>query len=318
MTESGDAGGRTGIDLVVGHHVDPFRSGVARFNEILAERLGVPVVRLTDPALLASQAPMFSFRLSEIDEAEAAHLAGVAGALHRAGGGFRLFLHDYSNLELERNLVQSAAAVYCGNDEIYEQVGALSQRAVRAWAPGLIGDVRPYEPTEISVFSFGMAHKIQTGKFRALKELLEESGRTYALYLSNANHETATLQDARLVYEEMGQIFPRRLYFLGNLSDIAVYNFVVGTMFFAAFFRGGTRANNTSIASAMEHGAVVITNLDRHSPPHLRHMENVIDIDQCERLPSDPLTLRQLSVRAMETARTLSWDRLVERLGAGT
>ena len=32
------------IDAVVTHHRDSFRSGVGRFNELLGERLGVPVI----------------------------------------------------------------------------------------------------------------------------------------------------------------------------------------------------------------------------------------------------------------------------------
>ena len=86
----------------------------------------------------------------------------------------------------------------------------------------------------------------------------------------------------------MREIFPRRLYFMGHLSDVAVYNQLLDTTFFAAFFRDGARANNTSLASAMEHGAVVITNLDEHSPPELRHMDNVIDIERCDELPDGP------------------------------
>ena len=72
------------------------------------------------------------------------------------------------------------------------------------------------------------------------------------------------------------------------------------------------RANNTTVATALEHGAVVITNLDDDSPAYLRHLDNVIDIERCDALPADPLELRRISVRAMETARDLSWTRLTE------
>jgi CheY-like chemotaxis protein len=65
------------------------------------------------------------------------------------------------------------------------------------------------------------------------------------------------------------------------------------------------------VAAAMQYGAVVITNLDEYSPGHLVHMDNVIDINRCEQLPSDPLEHKRLGLRAMETARSLSWDRLV-------
>jgi hypothetical protein len=112
----------------------------------------------------------------------------------------------------------------------------------------------------------------------------------------------------------MHDIFPAELYFLGNLSDVAVFNHLRSATFFAAFFERGVRANNTSVASAMERGAVVITNLDNHSPPEYAHMENLIDIELCEKLPSDPLVLKRLSLRAMETGRIRGWDALTAEL----
>ncbi|MEJ7892778.1 MAG: hypothetical protein WKF94_09060 [Solirubrobacteraceae bacterium] len=76
------------------------------------------------------------------------------------------------------------------------------------------------------------------------------------------------------------------------------------------------RANNTSVAAAMEEGAIVITNLDKFSPAWFEHGVNVLDIGQLDRLPDDVLTLRQLSAAAIETARTRSWGRLTERMRA--
>jgi hypothetical protein len=180
------------------------------------------------------------------------------------------------------------------------------------WTPGLLTDDRSFRPAEVSVFSFGMAHKIRTDAFARLRALLESSGRSYAVYVSAANHETSSMRDAESVFAEMHKLFPDKLYFLGNLSDVAVHNWLRQTTFFAAFFEKGVRANNTSVASAMERGAVVVTNLDEYSPLEYVHMENVIDIAHCEELPADPLMLRRISVRAMETARARGWTSLVE------
>ena len=116
--------------------------------------------------------------------------------------------------------------------------------------------------------------------------------------------------------EEVHETFPKELYFLGTLSDVAVYNYLQQTTFFAAFFPGGVRANNTSVASAMEFGSVVLTNLDEHSPPELVHMDNVIDIERCDELPSDRAVLERLGRRATETARARDWNALVDRLQA--
>ena len=174
-------------------------------------------------------------------------------------------------------------------------------------------DRREYEPTELTVFSFGMAHKIQTERFRRLRELLDGSGRSYEIYVSAANHETSSLEDAEEIFREMHEVFPS-LYFLGNLSDVAVYNQLRASTFFAAFFPKGVRANNTTVAAAMETGAVVITNLDAYSPAEYVHLENVIDIEQCEELPSDPAVLDGLRDRALATAASRGWDDLVERM----
>ena len=119
------------------------------------------------------------------------------------------------------------------------------------------------------------------------------------------------------MFAEMAEIFGERVYFLGTLSDLAVAHELECATFFAAFFPGGVRANNTTAASAMERGAVVVTNLDESPPEGLRHLENVVDIEQADVLPADPLVLRQISVRAMEYARGRSWERLVERVRNG-
>jgi hypothetical protein len=307
---AGSAGGERRIRAVVTHHRDGFRSGVARFNELLAGRLGVPLYGLFDDEAAGWAESLLSFKAGEMSAAER---EALAERLERAGWHGEVYLHEFAGLDLEREIVRRARRVHCGNLEIQEQVRGLNGDAAAVWTPGLLVDRRDYEPAELSVFSFGMAHKIQTGRFRRLRELLDASGRSYAVYVSAANHETSSLEDAQAVFEEMREVFPD-LYFLGNLSDVAVHNQLRQSTYFAAFFPSGVRANNTTVAAAMETGAVVVTNLDRHSPPEYVHMENVIDVERCEELPADPAVLDGLRARAVETARGRGWDALVERL----
>jgi hypothetical protein len=113
---------------------------------------------------------------------------------------------------------------------------------------------------------------------------------------------------------EISRRFPRGLYFLGNLSDVAVYNFLRQTTFFAGFFESGVRANNGSVSAAMEHGAVVVTNLDEHSPPEFIHMHNLIDIGRCAELPLDPQTLASISRNAVMTSGQRRFGDLVQRM----
>jgi hypothetical protein len=295
------------IEAVVTHHRSGFRSGVARFNELLAERLGVPLYGLDDDGP-RWDGSLLSFKVSELDIATR---ATVTARLEGWDG--ELFLHELSGLELERELVGRARRVHCGNLEIFEGVRGLNDRTEAVWAPGLIVDRRAFEPAAVTVFSFGMAHKIRTDMFRRLRGLLDALGTPYAVYVSAANHETTTLEDAQAVFEKMHELFPS-LYFLGNLSDVAVYNRLRESTFFAAFFDRGVRANNTSVAAAMETGAVVITNLDGLSPPEYVHGENVIDIERCDRLPTDPAVLDAIRARAVETAAARGWEALVARM----
>ena len=57
------------VQAVVTHHRSGFRSGVARFNELLAERLGVPLYGLDEygPGWARS---LLSFKVSELDIAD--------------------------------------------------------------------------------------------------------------------------------------------------------------------------------------------------------------------------------------------------------
>jgi hypothetical protein len=295
------------IQAVVTHHRSGFRSGVARFNELLAERLRVPLYGLDEDGP-GWECSLLSFKLSELDIA-----TRTALAKRLDGWDGEVFLHELSGLELERELVSRARRVHCGNLEIYEGVRGQTANAVAAWAPGLITDRRLYELPEVTVFSFGMAHKVRTDMFRRLRSLLDALRGPYEVYVSAANHETATLEDAEEVFAEMRQVFPG-LYFLGNLSDVAVYNELRRATFFAAFFDKGVRANNTSVAAAMETGAVVITNLDELSPPEYVHLENVIDIERCDELPIDSVLLDGIRARAVETAAARGWDALVTRM----
>lgn len=301
------------MDAIVSYHMNPYTSGAVGVNVHLAKSLGVPMIGLRDDAVTALERPLLSFKVGEIAQDDQPRLSEM---LDRLDWRYQVYLHDWSDLPLEHKLVRGADVVWCGSHEIGAQVAPLNPNVETVWAAGVLTDDRTYPPAEISLFTFGMAHKLQTHMFRVLRGLLERSGRSYNLFVSSATHETKSVEDAQVLYDEMNEIFPEGLYFVGHLSDVAVYNQLQATSFFVSFFPRGVRANNTSVAGAMEHGAVVITNLDEYSPPEYVHMENVIDVERCEVLPSDPLTLRRISVQAMETARGRSWDSLAERMTA--
>jgi hypothetical protein len=97
-----------------------------------------------------------------------------------------------------------------------------------------------------------------------------------------------------------------------------VFNQLLDSTYLAAFFEKGLRANNTTVNAAMECGCTVITNLDEYSPAGLAHMDNVLDINQCDRLPTVEESQR-IGRAAREVAlERYGWDRLVSQLRAVT
>jgi hypothetical protein len=212
-------------------------------------------------------------------------------------------------------LLAAAAHVYCGNRELSHQLSPSRPDIVGLFCPGTLLNSQRFQDTEVKVFTFGMAHKIRVPLYRRLRDLLDAAGRSYSVYVSTALHENTSFDGSFVVrFEELQSIFNGQVYFMGYLSDTAVFNHLMDCTFLAAFFEKGLRANNTTVNAAMECGCAVITNLDDHSPAGLTHMRNVIDINLCDRLP-DAEHAQQIGRAAREIAHgQYGWDRLVSQL----
>lgn len=299
------------VDAVLSYHLNPLTCGVAKFNLALGRRLGVPLMGVLSPEASSYRRPLLSLKLSEFRGEDAQRLEARRAAA-AWGGGFALFLHDWTDTTVERALLGDAGAVYCGNAEIAAAVAPRRPDAIAVWCPSTILDSQRFTPAELSVFSFGMAHRLRGPLYERLRALLDASGRSYCVYVSAALHADTTIETFAATLDELRAIFGSRLYFVGHLSDAAVYNYLLTTTFFAAFFDRGVRENNTTVNAAMSSGAVVITNLDGYSPPAFRHGVNLLDIACCEALPTDPATLTALGRRATLTAtEELGWDALI-------
>jgi len=305
------------MDSILGYHLNPLTCGIAKFNKALGERLAIPVVSLFSPEAARYRAPLLSMKLSEFAEPDVARLAGFLDAL-QPRQSLRLFLHAWAGTEVEARLLARADAVYCGNGELARELEPLHANVIEAWCPGALFDAEPFPESEISVYSFGMAHKVRADYYHKLKELLEATGKSYSLYISTALHEGTSFDDSFTeAFEEMRAIFGNRIYFLGFISDTAVFNTLRKSTFFAAFFATGVRANNTSVNTAMQCGAVVLTNLDEHSPESYVHLESLVDIRQCrDGLPIDPGLLAGIGARGRVVAREIGWDPLLELIAA--
>ena len=300
------------IDCIAGYHLNPWTCGIAKFNMILARHLGVPVVGVGADALAGRRRPLLSIKLCEFTPADAAQLDRWTQA-HT--GGFELFLHAFDGTPIEHRLLAAAARVCVGNAELYRTLRSLRPDVQEMFCPGTILSPQRFQQTDLAVFTFGMAHKIRVPLYRRLRHLLDATGRSYSVYVSTALHENTSLDGSFVVrFEELQSIFDQHVYFMGYLSDTAVYNQLIDCTFVAAFFEKGLRANNTTVNAAMESGCAVITNLDEDSPSGLVHMTNVIDINTCERLPDVDETQRiGLAARDIMHSR-YGWDQLVTQL----
>jgi hypothetical protein len=300
------------IDCIAGYHLNPWTCGIAKFNAILATHLEVPVVGIRSAELEKFSTPLVSLKLSEFSDADAADLDAWVRA-HQ--GQFELFLHAFDGTPIEQRLLEGASRVYCGNAELFRDLSPKRLDVHELFCPGTILNPQRFQRTELSVFTFGMAHKIRVPLYRRLRDLLEATGKTYSVYVSTALHENTSFDGSFVVrFEELQSIFNGQVYFMGYLSDTAVYNHLMDCTFLAAFFEKGLRANNTTVNAAMESGCAVITNLDEHSPEGLVHMKNVIDINLCDRLPGAAETQR-IGLAARDIARTqYGWDRLAAQL----
>ena len=300
------------IDCIAGYHLNPWTCGIAKFNTILSGHLGVPVVGLRAVELGSYQLPLLSIKLSEFSASDAADLDMWSQA-HR--GQFELFLHAFDGHEIEHRLLAAADRVYCGNAELFRELVPARADLVELFCPGTILSPQRFQPSDIKVFTFGMAHKIRVPLYERLRDLLETTGRSYSVYVSTALHENTSFDGSFVVrFEELQALFGGHVYFMGYLSDTAVFNQLMDCTFLAAFFEKGLRANNTTVNAAMECGCAVITNLDEHSPAGLAHLTNVIDIAKCKELPDMEVTER-IGRAARELAHSrYGWDQLVAQL----
>lgn len=305
------------MDVVLGYHLNPMTCGIAKFNQQLGDELAVPVLNIFDQRAKSYSYPILSIKTSEFSYKDMEHLERWIDA-YPAEKKLSLFYHAYSGTRLEDKLIERADLLFVGNRELALELERYSDKLVQAWCPGTLLDRTPFHDVEISVMTFGMAHKMNPGYYKKLNELLVATGKSYCLYVSTALHEGTTFEsDFIEVFSEMKNMFEGEVYFLGFLYDTVIYNYLINTTYFAAFFPKGVRANNTSVNTAMECGATVITNLDDHSPKEFIHMNNIIDINRVYELPTDKRQIRRIGVNAQKSNVNLGWSQLIKLMRSG-
>jgi hypothetical protein len=238
------------IDAVLSHHMNPLGRGVAKFNAILAKRLGVPMKPLNS----ACDYPLVSIKVGELPPKT---------EVCDGNRPFDAFLHDWDIRAMD--FATRARRVFAGNRVIADQVRKFRPDVVTAHCPSTISG----NPSRglYRVLVFGMAHKLHLKHFENLKLWLDGMQPGYTVELSTAVHEGHPWDEALAEsVAAMRAIFGDKLRVLGFLGDDALARVLQEVDAVACYFTPALRENNTSYWSAVAAGKTIFTNRDEHSP----------------------------------------------------
>ena len=269
---------------VVSFHTNPYTCGVARFNQALAKSLQVPIESVLQFEASQETVSLLSLKFDEIPEAMSERLLEN---LDQQLATFDLFLHGINQSAIESKYIAKARRVIVASREYADLIQEQRSDVIALFAPGAgVSGLR--STFDITLLTFGMAHKIRSDGYRKLGAMLKTDSRTFQLEISTALHDgTSFSEDFFSVGSEIGEVFEGNVSFLGFLADDEVSRRLTNADALVAFFPSGARENNTTVLSAMAHGCAVITNLDEYSPPWMKHGESVFDVNQLASFPSN-------------------------------
>lgn len=220
------------IDAVLSYHTNPQTCGVAKFNQQLAQRLGVPCLPLTNQFVGHA---LVSIKASEVG----------TGWEYEIPDGCTLLLHDRPTMP------PRGARRWFYADEI--------------GCPSTISGTAHRGTYRVLVF--GMAHKLVLPYFESLKGLLDDEHPDYTIELSTAVHEGSPWDEALThSIEAMRGVFGDKLRVLGYLGDDALAKELQDVDAVALYYLPALRANNTTYWAAVEAGKTIYTNRDALSP----------------------------------------------------
>lgn len=303
------------LDFIVSTYLNPNLSGVAKFNYLLAQKLQIPCIGLEKSLQVQQGSFLLSLKVRDMTPLELVLLQDFLIHATSKNLPFDLFLHSFDSLETEHYLLENCRQVFCGNAEIQHALQGFDKPLIEAWCPFLVDIKGMITESQLNLFSFGMAHKIQIRYYKLLAELLEKHNVNYSLWVSTAFHEKASFGDFDTISTQLSKIFNSQIQFMGFLSDEAINYFLKKSNLFVAFFEKGVRANNTSVCAAMASGCAVMTNLDEYSPKWMHHGKNILDIYQTQPENFDLDYLNNLGRQAKQDVDNYtSWDKLLELL----
>jgi hypothetical protein len=294
------------FSCVVSFHTNPYTCGVARFNRALADEMQIPLLSIDAFATAPLANALVSVKFDEMSP-EATVLLG--STLLEGANPFSLLLHDVHKTPEEVAFCHRAVKVFAANAELCAKLQDVRPDALAAFAPGA-AEQKKSGTFDLTLITFGMAHKIRSDRYKKLGQLLRGDARSAQLEISTALHEgTSFSEEFFSVNTEISEAFEGNVSFLGFLADGEVSRRIVAADALVAFFPKGARENNTTVLSAMAHGCCVITNLDEGSPSWMKHGDSVLDIDQLTELPSAQ-ELRRVGNAARDAVAPYSFQHL--------
>ena len=236
------------IDCVCSYHLTPLSCGVAKFDQLLAQKLDVPWIGFE--AVSRYQHPLVSAKFSEWVWQPP------------QPGRYSLFLHDLPRTADECTWVNRASRVYASNRVIQRGIG-------RPVTPAFCPSTVQGNPTRgaFRVLIFGMLHKLARARYQDLKAELDATHPDYTVSLSMAVHEGVPWAGA---YQEtvhgLRDVFGDKLRVLGLLADDALAREIQEANVVALYYDPAVRANSTTAWAVLEAGKMLWTNVDHDSP----------------------------------------------------
>lgn len=278
--------------------------GVAKFNQLLARHLRMPLYPLSSTFAVGRHA-LISIKPDELS---------TYGA-HRVRtwpDPYSLFLHsDWAKWpEMAVPILSAASAVYAANGQIAASLVRHRADVITAFCPGTMGGDGTRGGRDILLL--GMAHKTSVRWWRELRRVLEVDTPDYTVILSTAVHEGSPwepqLQQTRA---SLCRVFGSHARYAGFVADDGVRRLLCHVDGAALFFDPALRANHTSAWTMLQAGVPLITNLDRDSPA--RHDHECFDVSLLTEWPSAD-RLRAVRHGGRVLAETYDWQTLANLL----
>ena len=295
---------------VVSYHTNPYTCGVARFNQALAKEMRIPVCSVSKFVPSSESISLLSIKFEEMSTKSA---EDMWMQLDQVDAKFDLFLHGVAQSEIENLYIDKARRVIVATREYAEIIRAQRPDVLSYFAPGA-ADSGKKTNVDITLLTFGMAHKIRSDGYRKLGEILASDKRSVQLEISTALHDgTSFSEDFFSVGAEISEVFSGNVSFLGFLADDEVSRRLRAADALVAFFPSGVRENNTTVLSAMAHGCAVITNFDSLSPSWMKHNDSIFDIGQMNTFPTNA-ELTRVGIAAQVAVNPYSFESLATLL----